>query len=129
MPTPQPGSSAEDGEKWIDVNLTEQTLTAYVGEQAVFHTVVSTGTRRTPTVVGTYRVYSKYVSTPMSGPGYYLPNVPHTMFFYRGYSIHGTYWHDNFGTPMSHGCVNLTKADAKWLFEWTPMGTKVVTHH
>ena len=95
----------------------------------MLHTKVSTGTRYTPTVVGTYRVYSKYVSTHMSGPGYSVPNVPHVMFFYRGYSIHGTYWHSNFGTPMSHGCVNMPQADAKWLFEWAPVGTKVVTHY
>ena len=117
------------GTKWIDINLTAQTLTAYVGQTPVFHAVVSTGTRATPTVAGTYRVYSKYLSTSMSGPGYSVPNVPHVMFFYRGYSIHGTYWHNNFGTPMSHGCVNLTLADAKWLYEWAPMGTQVVTHY
>ena len=127
-PQPAPQSAASQL-KWIDVNLTAQTLTAYAGDQAVLHTKVSTGTRYTPTVVGTYRVYSKYVSTHMSGPGYSVPNVPHVMFFYRGYSIHGTYWHSNFGTPMSHGCVNMPQADAKWLFEWVPVGTKVVTHY
>jgi LysM repeat protein len=124
---PQPLQPA--GAKWIGINLSAQTLTAYVGQTPVFHAVVSTGTQATPTVVGTYRVYSKYLSTSMSGPGYSVPNVPHVMFFYRGYSIHGTYWHNNFGTPMSHGCVNLTLADAKWLYEWAPMGTKVVTHY
>ena len=134
MPTPRavpqptnPPSAA--GVKWIDINLSEQTLTAYAGDQAVMHAIVSTGTRDTPTVVGTFRIYSKYRSTTMSGPDYYVPDVPHTMFFYAGYSIHGTYWHNNFGTPMSHGCVNLNQADAKWLFEWTPIGTKVVTHY
>jgi LysM repeat protein len=126
---PQPESLQAEGAKWIDVNLTAQTLTAYVGDQAVLHTKVSTGTRYTPTVVGTYRIYSKYVSTHMSGPGYSVPNVPHAMFFYGGYSLHGTYWHSNFGTPMSHGCVNLPQAEAKWLFEWAPIGTKVVTHY
>jgi len=55
----------------------------------------------------------------MSGPGYYLPNVPYVMYFYKGYSLHGTYWHNNFGTPMSHGCVNMRTEEAKWLFEWT----------
>ena len=55
----------------------------------------------------------------MSGPGYYLTNVPYTMYFYRGYGLHGTYWHNNFGHPMSHGCVNLKTPDAKWLFDWT----------
>ncbi len=95
----------------------------------MLHTKVSTGTRRTPTVVGTFYIYSKYQSTSMSGPDYYVPNVPHVMFFFRSYSIHGTYWHSNFGTPMSHGCINLPQPEAKQLFEWAPIGTKVVTHH
>jgi lipoprotein-anchoring transpeptidase ErfK/SrfK len=131
QPAPQPPAPRPQpvGVKWIDVNLSTQTLTAYVGQTPVLVTRVSTGRSPTPTVVGTYRVYSKYPSTHMSGPGYSVPNVPHTMFFFRGYSIHGTYWHNNFGTPMSHGCVNLNLTDAKWLYEWTPMGTKVVTHY
>jgi lipoprotein-anchoring transpeptidase ErfK/SrfK len=65
----------------------------------------------------------------MSGPGYYLPNVPYVMYFYRGYGLHGTYWHHNIGTPMSHGCVNLPTAEAGWLFNWASVGTKVVTHY
>jgi lipoprotein-anchoring transpeptidase ErfK/SrfK len=117
------------GEKWIDVNLTKQTVTAYAGQTALRTFVVSTGTWRYPTVVGTFRVYVKYAATRMRGPGYDLSNVPYTMYFYRGYALHGTYWHNNFGTPMSHGCINLKTPEAKWLFEWTPVGTKVVTHH
>lgn len=127
-PSPAPVQGAP-GEKWIDINLSRQTLTAYVGQTPVFTAVVSTGTSRTPTVVGTYSIYVKYLSTPMSGPGYYLPNVPYTMYFYRGYGIHGTYWHNNFGTPMSHGCVNMRTSDAQWLYNWAPVGTKVVTHY
>jgi len=127
-PSPAPVQGAP-GEKWIDINLSRQTLTAYVGQTPVFTAVVSTGTSRTPTVVGTYSIYVKYLSTPMSGPGYYLPNVPYTMYFYRGYGIHGTYWHNNFGTPMSHGCVNMRTPDAQWLYNWAPVGTKVVTHY
>jgi lipoprotein-anchoring transpeptidase ErfK/SrfK len=65
----------------------------------------------------------------MSGPGYNLPNVPYTMYFYRGYAIHGTYWHNNFGSPMSHGCVNLATPDAQWLYNWAPMHTRVVSHY
>jgi LysM repeat protein len=126
--TPAPGHGAA-GEKWIDVNLSRQTLTAYEGTTAVFTAVVSTGTRWYPTVVGTFSVYVKYASTTMSGPGYYLTNVPYTMYFYRGYGIHGTYWHNNFGTPMSHGCVNMRTPDAQWLYNWAPVGTKVVTHY
>ena len=122
---PQPSGSG----KWIDVNLTTQTLTAFEGQTAAFTTRVSTGIWRYPTVVGTFQVYVKYAATRMVGPGYNLPNVPWTMYFYRGYAIHGTYWHNNFGTPMSHGCVNLSIPDAKWVYDWSPMGIKVVTHY
>ncbi|HOT91866.1 MAG TPA: LysM peptidoglycan-binding domain-containing protein [Anaerolineae bacterium] len=125
---PAPGHGAS-GEKWIDVNLSTQTITAYQGYTAVRSARVSTGLPGTPTVVGTYYIYAKYVSAPMSGPGYYLPNVPHIMYFYRGYGIHGAYWHNNFGVPMSHGCVNLSLPDAEWFYNWAPMGTKVVTHY
>jgi lipoprotein-anchoring transpeptidase ErfK/SrfK len=125
--TSQP--STGNAGKWIDINLSTQTLTAYSGRTAVYRARVSTGTWRTPTVVGTFRVYVKHLSTRMAGPGYNLPNVPYTMYFYRGYSIHGTYWHNNFGTPMSHGCVNMATPDARWLFNWAPVGTKVVTHY
>ena len=68
------------------------------------------------------------VADDMSGPDYYLPQVPYTMYFYKGYAIHGTYWHNNFGHPMSHGCVNMRTDDAAWLFNWASIGTPVVTH-
>ena len=90
--------------------------------------VVSTGTRWYPTVKGRFRIYVKYRATRMRGPGYNLPNVPWTMYFHGGYAIHGTYWHNNFGRPMSHGCVNMKTPEAKWLFEWAPKGTLVVVH-
>jgi lipoprotein-anchoring transpeptidase ErfK/SrfK len=61
----------------------------------------------------------------MSGPGYYLPNVQWVMYFYQGYGFHGTYWHNNFGNPMSHGCVNMTNDDALWLFNFASVGTNV----
>jgi LysM repeat protein len=129
-PSPNPPSNpGASGTRWIDVNITTQTLTAYAGQTPVFTARVSTGIWRYPTVVGTFQVYVKYLSTHMSGPGYSLPNVPYTMYFYRGYALHGTYWHSNFGTPMSHGCVNLSIPDAKWLYEWASVGTKVVTHY
>jgi lipoprotein-anchoring transpeptidase ErfK/SrfK len=65
----------------------------------------------------------------MSGPGYYLPDVPYIMYFYKGYGLHGTYWHNNFGTPMSHGCVNLTIPDAAWLYNFSSVGTVVNVHY
>ena len=121
------------GAKWIDVNLSTQTLTAYQGNTPVLSARVSTGTWKYPTVVGTFRIYVKYAAVHMRGgygSDYYdLPNVPYVMYFYGGYSMHGTYWHSNFGTPMSHGCVNLSTPDARWLYNWAPVGTRVVTHY
>ncbi len=119
----------EKGENWIDVDLTKQTLTAYQGKNSIKTFVVSTGTWQYPTVTGQYQIYVKYESAPMSGPGYYLPGVPYIMYFYRGYGVHGTYWHDNFGTPMSHGCVNMTIDDSRWMFEFAQVGTWVNVHY
>lgn len=117
------------GTHWIEVNLTQQRVNAYAGDTLMNSFIVSTGTWQTPTVTGNYHIYAKYVSTTMSGPGYYLTNVPYTMYFYQGYGLHGTYWHSNFGTPMSHGCVNLRTEDAAWLFTFSPIGTLVNIHY
>jgi lipoprotein-anchoring transpeptidase ErfK/SrfK len=68
--------------------------------------------------LGEFNIYWKLESTLMAGPNYYLPDVPYTMYFYGGYALHGAYWHNNFGQPMSHGCVNLSIADSQTLFEW-----------
>jgi LysM repeat protein len=126
-PTTPPVSGGKG--RWIDVNLSKQRLTAYQGNTPVFSTLVSTGLPGTPTVVGRFRINTKLTSTRMRGPGYDLPNVPYTMYFYKGYGLHGTYWHHNFGHPMSHGCVNLRTSDAAWLFNWASVGTPVVTHY
>jgi LysM repeat protein len=125
--TVKPPVSGGSG-RWIDVNLSRQRLTAYQGNTAVFSTLISGGLPGTPTVVGRFRINTKLTSTRMRGPGYDLPNVPYTMYFYKGYAIHGTYWHHNFGHPMSHGCVNMRTSDAAWLFNWASIGTTVVTH-
>ncbi|MEW6284676.1 MAG: L,D-transpeptidase family protein [Chloroflexota bacterium] len=122
-------ASAGNGVRWIDVDLTRQMVFAYEGDVVVNSFVVSTGTWRTPTVTGQYKIYVKIRSARMSGPGYSLPNVPYIMYFYKGYGLHGTYWHNNFGTPMSHGCVNLRTEDAEWLFNWASVGTLVNIHY
>ncbi len=128
-PAPAPAPvSAPTGGKWIDINTATQGLVAYEGQRPVYWATVSTGTSRTPTVKGRFRIYSKLRSGTMAGPGYYLPNVPHIMNFYGGYAIHGTYWHNNFGWPMSHGCVNMKIGDAQWVYNWAPVGTLVVVH-
>jgi lipoprotein-anchoring transpeptidase ErfK/SrfK len=91
--------------------------------------LVSTGTWATPTVTGTFKIWHKTQLQAMSGPGYYLPNVPFVMYFFEDYGFHGTYWHNNFGTPMSHGCVNLTIPDSEWLYNWASYGTTVKVHY
>jgi lipoprotein-anchoring transpeptidase ErfK/SrfK len=136
-------------EKWIEVDLSEQKLTAWEGGNKFLETLVSGGKwGRTPT--GEFNIWGKFKYTKMSGGNkknhtyYYLPNVPYTMYFYLGFGLHGTYWHNNFGQPMSHGCVNLPTLAAEKLFYWaTPNlpsgqnsvmaskdnpGTKVVVH-
>jgi lipoprotein-anchoring transpeptidase ErfK/SrfK len=120
------GSSVEH---WIDVDLTNQRLVAYEGDTPVYWVTVSTGLPGTPTVTGQYRIYVKYPAQTMSGPGYYLPDVPYVMYFYQGYGIHGTYWHNNFGHPMSHGCVNTPTPDAQWLYNWAEVGTLINVHY
>lgn len=124
------GEKSDKEEKRIEINLTKQELYAYEGKDRVFDFKVSTGKwKATPT--GEFRIWSKFRYVLMSGGDssigtyYYLPNVPFTMFFYnglvsqgKGYSIHGTYWHDNFGHPMSHGCINMKTEEAEKIYYW-----------
>ncbi len=128
-PTPFPTAPIGENFRWIDVDLTHQRVIAYEGETPVRTVIVSTGLPRTPTVTGRFKIYVKYRAADMSGPGYYLSKVPYVMYFYRGYGLHGTYWHNNFGQPMSHGCVNLPTSEAEWLFNWASVGTPVVVHY
>lgn len=117
------------GEHWIDVDISKQRAYAYEGSTLVRSFVVSTGIAAYPTVTGTYRIYVKYRYAPMSGVGWYLPNVPYVMYFYKGYGLHGTYWHNNFGTPMSHGCINFKTDDAAWVYGFTVVGSVVNLHY
>lgn len=132
-PPPAPAVGQGLGERWIDIDLTNQRLTAYEGNQAVFSTAISSGTWAHPTVTGQFHIWLRYESQTMDGRrlgyNYYLPNVPYVMYFYRDYALHGTYWHNNFGTPMSHGCVNMTIDDARWLYYWSSYGTMVNVHY
>ncbi|MCW5877708.1 MAG: L,D-transpeptidase [Anaerolineales bacterium] len=116
-------------ERWIEVNLTTQTLVAYEGRNQVRTFIISSGRAGRLTVTGEFRVWIKVPMQDMSGPGYYIRNVPWVMFFYEDYGIHGTWWHTNFGTPMSSGCVNMSEEDAKWLYDWASVGTIVQVHY
>jgi len=124
-----PQVASNGGTHWIDVDLSQQRVYAYEGESLVNSFLVSTGTWQTPTVTGSFKIWIKVRSQAMTGPGYYLPDVPYVMFFYKDYGLHGTYWHNNFGTPMSHGCVNLTIPDSEWLYNFSSVGTVVNVHY
>jgi lipoprotein-anchoring transpeptidase ErfK/SrfK len=111
-------------EKWISVDLDHQRTFAWEGNKLIKSFPISSGKARTPTVTGVFRIWGKIAAQRMEGGSraagdyYNLPNVQWVQYFYQDYSFHGTYWHNNFGTPMSHGCVNMTNADAKWLYDW-----------
>ncbi len=127
-PGPPPADIGPN-ERWIDVNLKEQTLVVFEGSRAVYATLVSSGKQstekdkdhRTPT--GQFRIREKHVTTTMDGDGtaagdlpYSIEDVPYVMYFQGSYALHGAFWHRNFGIQMSHGCVNLAPLDAKWVF-------------
>lgn len=117
-------TNAAGEEKWIEVSLEQQKLRAWEGNRIVKEFSISSG-KWFPTPKGDFRIWYKTRAQAMKGGSkelgtyYYLPNVPHNMFFYQGYAIHGAYWHNNFGTPMSHGCVNSPLAEVAELFDWT----------
>jgi hypothetical protein len=111
------------GARWLHVNLAQQTLVAYEGDAPVFVTLVSSGREGHYTPIGLYRITRKDASVTMQGAdpeeGWYeVAEVPWTMWYRKNYAVHGAYWHDDFGTPRSHGCTNLSPADARWLFRW-----------
>lgn len=122
-------------EKWIEVTLADQKLKAWEGDKVVMEFLISSG-KWGATPKGTFNIWYKTRFQSMIGGSkdlgtyYNLPNVPNNMFFHKGYAIHGAYWHNNFGTPMSHGCVNAPLANVAQLFEWAgpvvPPGENIV---
>ncbi len=123
------------GEKWIDVNLSRHTMTAYVGGTAALGPVLMVnGAPATPTDLGTFHIYLKNPLMTMRGQNadgtdYATPDVPWSSFFNGGEALHGAYWRKTFGYAASHGCVNLPIPTAKWIYDWAPIGTPVVSHN
>jgi hypothetical protein len=119
---------AIDEDRWIDVDLSEQRVTAYEGQTPVKSYLVSTGLPGTPTPEGQFRIWIKFRYDDMEGADYFLEDVPWVMYFYQGYGFHGVWWHANWGHPMSHGCVNQPNEMAEWLFNFAEVGTLVNVH-
>ena len=114
------------GERWIQIDLKKQRLIAWEGKTPVHAVIISTGKKSTPTLPGIFKIQTKIPKQRMRGDGYDVPDVPFVMFYEGNYAIHGAYWHRQFGTPVSHGCVNVAVDHAEWLFEWASVGTPVV---
>lgn len=120
----------QEGEHWLDVSIANQTLVAYAGSKPVYATLVSTGEAglndpqtTKSTVLGEFRIFAKHLTTTMSsevvGEEFQLKDIPYVQYFQEGYALHAAYWHDDFGIPRSHGCINLAPEDARWLFSFT----------
>jgi len=124
--TPPPG--VENG-RWIEVNLFEQTLAVYDQNKLAYATLIATGMDPFFTKPGLFQIQRKLDSTTMSGSFeadrsdfYYLEDVPWTMYYDNARALHGAYWRTALGYPQSHGCVNLSPADAHWLYDWANVG-------
>ena len=128
-PTPPEGV---DQDRWVSINLYEQTVAVYEGGSLIFATAASTGRNGFWTQPGLFQVWAKLERDDMTGgiPGeadnfYFLGDVPRVLYFDQARALHGTYWHGKFGTPTSRGCVNLAPADSNWMFEFAEVGTWV----
>ena len=119
-----PGAQVGSGREFVVVLSTQM---AYAYEDGVLkHSArISSGLPDTPTVKGNFKIKRKVRSQTMSGIDYDLDNVEWVMYFYSGYAFHGTWWHYNFGRPMSRGCINMTNADAKWFYDFGKVGNPV----
>ena len=130
-----------DDEKWFDVDLSAQSLVAYVGARPVYATLISSGRIKDPldplknfeTPTGAFRITSKHLSATMDGDHaldgpYSIEDVPYVMYFQLAYALHAAFWHDSFGRPRSHGCINLAPLDAKWIFDFAEPQLPVPWH-
>jgi hypothetical protein len=137
-PPPEPaiggGFVPGAGEVWVDINLSSQYMMILQGDTMIGDTYISSGRSGFDTPTGTFFINSKYVSDDMEGvlggEYYNVPQVPDVMYFTDvGHAIHGAYWHNNFGAPMSHGCINMPLGMAEWLYSIAPIGTRIEIHY
>jgi len=124
-----------DDENWVEVNLSDQTTMLWNGSQLIQTFVIASGVARWPTVTGEFRIWYKTPSQTMTGGSkadgtyYYQTNVKWVSYFYKNYAFHGKYWNNIFGRPTSHGCINMREEDAKILYDFAPLGTRVIVHY
>ncbi len=139
-PTPEPTEVASasyvpgGGEVWVDINLSAQYMTVYQGSNVLLELYISSGTPGWETPTGTFYINRMYLSDTMvgavAGESWYVPDVPHAMYFTdQGHAIHGTYWHNNFGVPMSHGCINMPEWAAAYLYSIASVGMRIEIHY
>lgn len=131
-PTPTRPQSANPGlgGQSIEVNLSQQHLYAWQGGTIVFDVAISSGRAGYETPIGTFSVTRKAALEDMQGLDYYQPDVPWILYFTAaGHAVHGVYWHNNFGTPMSHGCVGAPVWAARWLYDWGYVGMPIWIHY
>lgn len=124
---------AAPGEKWIDINLSNYTVSAYEGATIVRGPIsMVAGKPSTPTVTGTFKTYLQYPSQTMRGEDYVTPDVPWVTYFTGSYALHGAPWRSSFGyggDAGSHGCINMPVSEAKWFYDWAGIGTTAVSHY
>jgi len=125
----EPKPEGITGDRWIMVNLFEQTVAIYENNQLVFATLTATGLDQYMTRPGLFKITEKTLDTFMAGTVeedrsdyYFLESVPWSMYFDERRALHGAYWHDGLGMKRSHGCVNLSPGDARWFYEWADVG-------
>jgi lipoprotein-anchoring transpeptidase ErfK/SrfK len=118
----------QSNQRWIQIDLPRQRLIAWEGASPVYAVLISTGKSSTPTPTGSFSIQTRHRYARMQGDDYDISDVPYTMYYSGNYAIHGAYWHRRFGTPVSHGCVNVAVNHARWLFYWARIGTPVVVH-
>jgi LysM repeat protein len=123
------------GEKWIEVDIGDQVLIAYQGDSVVRFFTISSGSVTYPTITGSFRTYARtelqdmWGGSAATGDYYFQADVPWVQYFFEAYAIHGAYWHNNFGRPVGHGCINMRVEDSQWLYEWTGVvGIRVEVH-
>ncbi|MBE9114649.1 L,D-transpeptidase [Lusitaniella coriacea LEGE 07157] len=116
-------------QRWIEINLSTQRLIAWEGGQSVYAVIISTGKPATPTRPGIFAIQDKQPSARLRGSNFDVPDVPFILYYDGGSAIHGAYWVNRFGQPVSHGSIYMAVNHARWLYNWAYVGVPAIVHH